>query len=91
MRVGGANFIQQFIIVEDKDLVNKNMVNAHNNKFVTFITRSRRDPPFCTTRRVPSKFWAVREGLVGGAREWPLMGAPGGGGVQRWGFARALI
>ena len=80
MRVG-ANYIEQFDIIDNKDLVNKNMVNAHNHKFMTFITRSRRDPPFCTTQRASSKFWAAREGLIRGARERLLTGAPGGGGV----------
>ena len=75
MRVG-ANYIVQFDITEDKNLVIKIVVNALNHKIATYVTGSRRDPPFCTTRRVPSKFWAA-----GGAREWPLMGVPGGGGV----------
>ena len=68
MRVG-ANYIVQFGIIEDKDLVNKNMVNAHNHKFVTFITRSRRETPHWNQPARAVRFWAVREGLVGGARE----------------------
>ena len=36
-------------------------------KFVTYVTRSKTRPPIRTTRRAPSKFWAVQDGHVGGA------------------------
>ena len=53
MRVG-ANYIVQFDITEDKNLVIKIVVNALNHKIATYVTRSR--APTLTTRRIPSQF-----------------------------------
>ena len=45
MRVG-ANYIVQFDITEDKNLVIKNVVNALNHKIATYVTRQVRSPDF---------------------------------------------
>ena len=42
----GANYIEKFDIIEDKNLVNKIVVNALNHKIVTYVTRRIRSPYF---------------------------------------------
>ena len=78
MRVG-ANYIEQFDIIEDKILIDKNVVNALNH--MTYVTRS--GAPILTGRRIPSEFWIFHEGLNRGTREGSLRGAPTVGGVLR--------
>ena len=40
----GANYIVQFDITEDKNLVIKNVVNALNHKIATYVTRQVKNP-----------------------------------------------
>ena len=42
----GANYIVQFDITEDKNLVIKNVVNALNHKIATYVTRQVKNPHF---------------------------------------------
>ena len=84
----GAIYIVQFVTTEDKDLVTKNVVNARNHKFVTYITRS--TTPHSKQPARPVKVLAVQDGHVGGALGQPLTAAPTAGGVLRWGLAKAF-
>ena len=74
---------------ETEDIYVMKTVNALYEKFVNSVARQNKSPHLDQPTR-PVRILVVHEGLVGGARAWPVMGAPGGGGVLRRGFERAL-
>ena len=67
---------------EKEDIYEMKMINDLYQKFVNPVARQIRSPHFDRPTR-SIRILVVHEGLVGGAREGPLMGAPTGGGVLR--------
>ena len=57
MRVG-ANYIEQFDIIGDKNLVIKNVVNALNHKIVIYVTRQIRSP-YCDRPTHLIRIWGL--------------------------------
>ena len=74
---------------ETEDIYEMKTINDLYEKFVISVTRQNSNPHVDHPTH-PVSILAIHEGLVGGTRAWPLMGAPGGGGVLRCGFQRAL-
>ena len=65
---------------ETEDIYEMKMINDLYQKFVNPVARQIRSPYFGRPTR-SIIILVVHEGLVGGARELLLMGAPAGGGV----------
>ena len=63
-------------------------VNTLYEKFANSVTMQNSSPHIDHPTH-PVTILVAHEGLVGGARARPVMGAPGGGGVLRCGLARA--
>ena len=58
--------------------------------FEYYVTRQSACSPHRTARCVPAEFWFLQGGHVGGALGKSLKAAPSGGGVLRWGLAKAV-
>ena len=67
---------------ETEDIYGMKMINDLYEKFVESVARQNWSPHLDQPTR-PVIILVVHEGLVGGAREGLLMGAPTGGGVLR--------
>ena len=89
----GANYIEKFDIIEDKNFVNKDIVDALNRNDEFYVTRqtSKHDYAPVLPAGAPRQDFALREGLIEGARAGALTGTPAGGGVLRWELERDPI
>ena len=82
-------YVMKTVMNETRDICETKTINDFSEKFVVSVTRQNPNPHIDHPTH-PVTILVAREGLVGGARARPVMGAPGGGGVLRCGFARAL-
>ena len=88
-----ANLIEEFVTIEDKHTVNKDIIDDlnHNDEFRVTGQSSKHDHAPMLPAGTPCQYVALREGLIEGARAGPLTGTPAGGGVLRWELERAPI
>ena len=88
-----ADIIEKFVTIEDKNIVNKDIIDDlnHNDEFYVTRQSSKHDHAPVLPAGAPRQDFALREGLIEGAREGALTGTPAGGGVLRWELERAPI
>ena len=88
-----ADIIEKFVTIEDENIVNNNIIEDLNHNDELHVTRqsSKHGHAPMLPAGAPRQYFAVREGLIEGAREWALTGTPARGGVLRWEIERAPI